>query len=85
MKTTKEQSVSEAGQLQLNLDFADDIDGLAGRERELVMLVNNLKEASTAYGMHISVEQTQLMTINTNGISTIITIDNKRPYVALNI
>ena len=60
------------------LRFADDIDGLAGQERELVKLVNHLEEASTAYGMQISAGKTQLMTKNTNGISTDITIDNKK-------
>ena len=71
----KEQSVSEAGRLQT---FVDDIDSLAGQEQELVKLVNHLEEASTAYGMQISAEKTQLMTNNTNGISTDITIDNKK-------
>ena len=47
------------------------------REQELVKLVSHLEEASTAYGMQISAEKTQLMTNNTNGISTDITIDNK--------
>ena len=42
-------------------------------------MVNHLKEASTAYGMQISAEKTQLMTNNTNSISTDITIDNKKP------
>ena len=55
-----------------------DIDGLAGQEQEIVKLVNYLEEASTAYGMQISAEKTQLMTNNTNGISTDITIDNKK-------
>ena len=53
------------------LRFADDIDGLAGQEQKLVKLVNHLEEASTAYGMQIGAEKT-------NGISTDITIDNKK-------
>ena len=61
-----------------NLRFVDDIDGLAGQEQELVKLVNHTEEASAAYGMQISAEKTQLMTNNTNGISTDITIDNKK-------
>ena len=73
----KEQSVSEAGQLQ-NLCFDDDIDGQAGQEQELVKLVTHLEEASTAYGMQISAEKTQFMANNTNDISTDITIDNKK-------
>ena len=68
----KEQSVSEAGQLQTY------IDGLAGQEQELVKLVNHIEDSSTAYGMQMSAEKTQLMTNNTNGISTDITIDNQK-------
>ena len=41
-------------------------------------MVNYIEEASTAYGMQVSAEKTQLMTNNTNGISTDITIDNKK-------
>ena len=41
-------------------------------------MVNHLEEASTAYGMQISAEKTRLMANNTNGISTHITIDNKK-------
>ena len=44
---------------------------------ELVFLYH-LEEASTVCGMQISAEKTQLMTQNTNGISTDITIDNKK-------
>ena len=42
------------------------------------MLINHIEEASTAYGLQISAEKTHLMTNNTNGISTDITIDNKK-------
>ena len=73
-----EGTVSIRGRTITNLRFADDIDGLAGQEQELVKLVNHLEEASTAYGMLISAEKTQLTTNNTNGISTDITIDNKK-------
>ena len=73
-----EGTVSIGGRTITNLRFADDIDGLAGQEQELAKLVNHLEEASTAYGMQISAEKTQLMTNNTNGISTDITIDNKK-------
>ena len=70
--------VSVGGRTITNLRFADDIDGLAGQEKELVKLVNHTEEASTAYGMQISAEKTHLMTNNTNGISTHITINNKK-------
>ena len=49
-----EGTVSIGGRTITNLRFADDIDCLAGQEQELVKLVNNLEEASTAYGMQIS-------------------------------
>ena len=73
-----EGTVSIGGRTITNLRFADDIDGLAGQEQELAKLVNHLEEASTVYGMQISAEKTQLMTNNTNGIRTDITIDNKK-------
>ena len=73
-----EGTVSIGGRAITNLRFADDIDGLAGQEQELVKLENHIEEASTAYGMQISAEKTQLMTNNTDGISTDITIDNKK-------
>ena len=82
-----EGTVSIGGRTISNLRFANDIDDLAGQEQQLVRLINHLEEASIAYGMQISVEKTQLMTNNTNGISTDNTIDkrNWRPSVALNI
>ena len=57
--------------------FADNIDCVAGQERELVKLVNLFEEAFMTYGMQISAEETQLMTNNVNGISTDITIEKK--------
>ena len=81
-----EGTISIGGRTITNFRFADDIDGLAGQEQELVKLVNHLEEASTAYGMQINAEKTHLMTNSTSGISTDITIDNKkletRPSVA---
>ena len=76
-----EGTVSIGGRAITNIRFADDI------EQQLVKLVNHLEEASTAYGMQISAENAHLMTNNTNGISTDITIEtrNWRPSVALNI
>ena len=73
-----EGTVSIGGRTITNLRFADDIDGVAGQEQELVKLVNHIEEASTAYGMQISEEKTKLMTNTTNGISTDITLDNKK-------
>ena len=63
-------TVSIGGRTITNLRFADDIDGLAGDEQELVNLVERLEKTSTSYGMEISAEKTKLMTNNTKGIST---------------
>ena len=67
-----EGTVSIGGRAITNLRFADDnhIDGLAGEEEELAKLVERLDKASTAYGMKISAEKTNLMTNNTSGINT---------------
>ena len=56
-----EGTVSIWGRAITNLRFADDIDGLAGGEEELAKLVERLDKASTAYGMEISAEKTNLM------------------------
>ena len=58
--------------------FADDIDGLAVYEQELVNLVERLEKASTSYGMEISAEKTKLMTNNTQGISTEVKVNGQR-------
>ena len=63
-------TVSIGGRTITNLRFADDIDGLAGDEQELVNLVERLEKTSTSYGMEISAEKTKLMKNNTQGIST---------------
>ena len=65
-----EGTVSIGGRTITNLRFADDIDGLAGEEEELEILVECLDKASTAYGMEIGAEKTKLMTNNTSGINT---------------
>ena len=57
-----EGTVSIGGRTNTHLCLADDIDGLAGEEEELVKLVERLDKASTAYGMKISAEKTKLMT-----------------------
>ena len=46
-------TVSIGGRTIANLPFADDIDGLAGREEELASLVNRLDKTSAAFGMEI--------------------------------
>ena len=66
----REGTVSIGGRTITNLRLADDIDGLAGEEKELANLVEHFDKASTAYGMEISAEKTKLMTNNTSGINT---------------
>ena len=61
-----------------NLRFADDIDVLAGKEDELVKLINHLDTTSTKYGMEISAEKTKLMTNNTKGISLDVRIGGQK-------
>ena len=65
-----EGTVSTGCRTITNLRFADDIDGLAGEEEELAKVVECLDKASTAYGMEISAEKTELMTNNTSCINT---------------
>ena len=65
-----EDTVSIGGRTITNLRFVDDIDGLAGEEEKLAILVERLNKASTAYSMEISAEKTRLMTNNTSGINT---------------
>ncbi|KAK3888946.1 hypothetical protein Pcinc_007014 [Petrolisthes cinctipes] len=65
--------VSIGGRTIPNLRFADDIDGLAGSEEELINLANCLDETSTKYGMEISTEKS-IMINNTDGIHTQITV-----------
>ena len=61
-----------------NLHIADDFDGLAREEEELANLVERLDKASTAYGMEISGEKTNLMTNNTSGINTEIKVNGQK-------
>ena len=58
--------------------FANDIDGLAGEEKELAKLVERLENASTAYGMEINANKTKLMTNYTSGINTNIKVNGQK-------
>ena len=60
------------------LGFADDIDGLAGREEELADLVDRLDKTSTDFGIQINAENTKLMTNNANGIRTYIWVNGEK-------
>ena len=73
-----EGTVSTGGRTITNLRFADDIDGLAGAEEELVKLVECFNKAFTGYGMGISAEKTKLMTNNTNDINTEIKVNGQK-------
>ena len=73
-----EGTVSIGGRSITNLRFADDIDGLAGKEEELANLVERLDKASTAYSMEITAEKTKLMTNNTSGINTEIKVNRQK-------
>ena len=73
-----EGTVSIGGRAITDLRFADDIDGLAGEDEELTKLVERLNRASTAHGMEISAEKTELMTNNTSGINTEIKLNGQK-------
>ena len=68
-----EGTVSIGGRTVTNLRFADDIDGLAGREEELKSLVERIDKTSKDYGMEINAQKTKLMT-NAKGINAEIKI-----------
>ena len=72
-----EGTVSITGRIITDLRFADDIDGLAGEEEELVKLVQRLDKASTAYDMEINAEKTKLMT-KTSGINKEIKVNGEK-------
>ena len=73
-----EGTVSIGGRTITNFRFADDIDGLAGEEDELAILVERLDKDSTTYGMEISAEKTKLKTNDTRGISTEIKVNGQK-------
>ena len=64
-------TVRIGGKIITNLRFADDIDGLAGKEEELENLV---KTVETAYGMEISPEKTKIMSNKANGLTKTIKV-----------
>ena len=73
-----EGTVSIGGRTITNLCFADDIDGLAGKEEGLANLLERLDKASPADGMEIRAEKTKLMTNNTSGINTEIKVNGQK-------
>ena len=73
-----EGTVSIGDRTIANLRFADDTNGSAGEEGELAKLVECFDKASTAYGMEINAEKTELMTNNTSGINTEIKVNGQK-------
>ena len=74
-----EGAVRIGGRIITNLRFADDIDGLAGKEEELENLVKTVEAASTTYGMEISPEKTKIMSNKANGLTKTIKVKGYRP------
>ena len=52
----------------IDLQFADDIDGVAEEEQEQEALIESLNKTCTRYKMEISAEKTKLMTNSAIGI-----------------
>ena len=73
-----EGTVSNRGRTITNFNFPDDIDGLAGEEKELAKLVERLDKTSTALGLEISAEKTKLLTNNISGINTKILVNGQK-------
>ena len=71
-------TVSIGGRTVTNLCFADDINGLAGDEQELVNLVRCLNKTAASHGMEISAEKTKPLTNNINGINNKINVRGQR-------
>ena len=72
-----EGTVTVGGRLITNLRFADDIDGLAGTEKELGSMIGKLDKTSRDFGMEISAEKTKIMTNRANGFTKNIKLNNQ--------
>ena len=73
-----EATVSIGGKIITNLRSADDIDGLAGKEAELVELGNRFDKASTDYGMEISSEKTKIATNSAGSFTMNIEVNSQQ-------
>ena len=71
-------TVSIGGRAIANLPFADDIDGLAGKEEELASQVGRLDKIFAAFCMEITAEKAKLMNKNPNGKSIYIRIKGEK-------
>ena len=71
-------TVSIGGRNITNLRFADDIDGIAGKEAKLANLVRQMDRASSRYGKEISAEKTKLMANNNSTITANISVQGQK-------
>ena len=63
-------STSIGGRPICNLRFANYIDVMGGSNREFQDFTNRLVDRVRAFGMAVSIEESKIMTISTNNIST---------------
>ena len=71
-------TVSIGGRAIANLTFADDIDGLTGKEEELASQVGRLDKISAAFCMEITAEKAKLMNNSPNDNNIDIRINGER-------
>ena len=71
-------TVTTGGRAIANLSFADDIDGLAGKEEELASQVGRLDKISAAFCMEITAEKAKLMNNSPNDNNIDIRINGER-------
>ena len=71
-------TVSIGGRAIANLTFADDIDGLTGKEEELASQVGRLDKISVAFCMEITAEKAKLMNNSPNGNNIDIRINGEK-------
>ena len=72
------QGTSIGGRAIANLTFADDIDGLTGKEEELASQVGRLDKISAAFCMEITAEKAKLMNNSPNGNNIDIRINGEK-------
>ena len=69
--------MSIGGRNVTDLRFADDIDGLAGSEEELISLITTIDNTSNKYGMEINTDKTKIMTNNPAGFTQEVLLNGK--------
>ena len=73
-----DRNVSIGGRNITNLRLADDMDALAGVEKELAALVESLDKAYTRYKMEISAKKTKLMPNSANSNQRMIKVKTQK-------